>query len=82
MAYATEYDIAYRWTPNAVLFSKHRHTIPRDDRSVWAIATPLDARSLSKFTTSVNFILNKDQELPRVPGQDGVATRVDGPMEN
>ena len=47
MAYATEYDIPYRWTPNYVLFSKHRHTIPRDDRSVWAIATPLDARSLS-----------------------------------
>ena len=42
----------------------------------------LDARSLSKFTTSVNFILNKDRESPRVPGPDGVATRVDGPMEN
>ena len=46
------------------------------------ILCTLDARSLSKFTTSVNFILNKDQESPRVPGQDGVATRVDGPMEN
>ena len=46
------------------------------------ILCTLDARSLSKFTTSVNFILNKDQGSPRVPGQDGVATRVDGPMEN
>ncbi|MEC8894880.1 MAG: VTC domain-containing protein [Planctomycetota bacterium] len=46
------------------------------------ILCTLDARSLSKFTTSVNFILNKDQESPRVPGQDGVATRVDGPLEN
>ncbi len=46
------------------------------------ILCTLDARSLSKFTTSVNFILNKDRESPLVPMPDGVATRVDGPMEN
>lgn len=46
------------------------------------ILCSLRARSLSKFTTSVNFILNKDQECPQVSGEAGVAARVDGPMDN
>lgn len=47
-----------------------------------AILCPLSARALSKFTTSVNFILNKDQEDLQVSGEAGVAARVDGPMDN
>ena len=44
-----------------------------------------NARSLSKFTTSVNFIINRDRKgsrLSRADGEAGVAGGIDGPMEN
>ena len=49
------------------------------------ILCPLRARSLSKFTTSVNFILNKGRKGRRfssADGEAGVAARIDGPVDN
>jgi len=49
------------------------------------ILCSLSARSLSKFTTSVNFILNKgrnDRRFTSADGEAGVAARVDGPVDN
>ena len=49
------------------------------------ILCPLRTRSLSKFTTSVNFILNKGRKGRRfssADGEAGVAARIDGPMDN
>ena len=45
----------------------------------------LSARSLSKFTTSVNFILNGDRKgsrLSKADGGAGIAARLDGPLDN
>ena len=49
------------------------------------ILCSLSARSLSKFTTSVNFILNKGRKGRRfssADGEAGVAARIDGPVDN
>jgi hypothetical protein len=49
------------------------------------ILCSLNARSLSKFTTSVNFILNegrKGRRFTSADGDAGVAARTDGPVDN